>query len=127
MTPCVYLVCANSIPSVALPTVAMGKGLQLYTNHSMSVEGPQPHCKYIASKKATFQCLLFSVSFQCIFDTQEVLYIQVFKLADRMRSIGTNGASKNRDWPDVNGVIYKLRRTRCYFDELCSICSIWIL
>ena len=25
----------------------------------------------------------------------------------------TNGASKNRDWPDVNGLIYKLCRIRC--------------
>ena len=28
---------------------------------------------------------------------------QIFKLADRMRSMRTNGASKNRDWPDLNG------------------------
>ena len=29
-----------------------------------------------------------------------------FKLADRMRSMRTNGASKNRDYCDLNGYIF---------------------
>ena len=32
-----------------------------------------------------------------------------------MRSMRTNGASKNRDYPGQNGLIYRLRRNRCYF------------
>ena len=31
------------------------------------------------------------------------LNIDIFKLADRMRSMRTNGASKNPDWPNQNG------------------------
>ena len=36
--------------------------------------------------------------------------VLIFKLADRMRSMRTNGASKNRDWRGQNGVIYKFCR-----------------
>ena len=31
---------------------------------------------------------------------------KLFKLADRMRSMRTNGASKNRDYSDANGSIF---------------------
>ena len=32
----------------------------------------------------------------------------IFKLADRMRSMRTNGASKNRDYSDLNGCFFLL-------------------
>ena len=32
----------------------------------------------------------------------------IFKLADRMRSMRTNGASKNRDYCDTNGPLFPL-------------------
>ena len=32
-------------------------------------------------------------------------YLTIFKLADRMSSMRTNGASKNRLWNDTNGVV----------------------
>ena len=34
--------------------------------------------------------------------------VRTFKLDDRMRSMRTNGASKNRDCPGHNGMIYKI-------------------
>ena len=37
--------------------------------------------------------------------------IKIFKLADRMRSMRTNGASRNRDWPGQKCLIYRLCRT----------------
>ena len=39
----------------------------------------------------------------------------IFNLAYHMRSMQMNGASKNRHWPDTKCLIYKLRRTRCFF------------
>ena len=47
----------------------------------------------------------------------------LFKLADRMRSMQTELLGTAFSMAQME-VIYKLRRTRCYFGELCSI---WII
>ena len=38
--------------------------------------------------------------------TFQVFFFIFFKLADRMRSMRTNGASKNRDYCELNGFIF---------------------
>ena len=43
----------------------------------------------------------------------EADWILIFKLADRMRSMRTNGASKNRDW--WSSVILSFLECLCYF------------
>ena len=45
----------------------------------------------------------YSTKEESIFGVQNFKYAsRIFKLADRMRSMRTTGASKNRDWPGKN-------------------------
>ena len=45
----------------------------------------------------------FNTSLRCHPYPYENIQLLIFKLADRMRSMRTNGASKNRDWSNQNG------------------------
>ena len=82
------------------------------------------HCKYIQCNFysfkmcPTFHCnLTVRFTFNCCSKYSRIIvnWFTVFKLADRMRSMRTNGASKNQDCPGQNGLIYRLRRNHCYF------------
>ena len=46
----------------------------------------------------------------------KIKFQRIFKLADRMRSMRTNGASKNRFWPDLSVAFIK------YVELVVSFC-----